>query len=299
MYKDAIEVYGKLININVRNVEALYMRGLCKSNIGDRQGSIADYKQAIKYEGIVESDYATIYNNIAYSYIEMNELENAKPYIKEALKRNRRIGYIWDTDGELSYKLGDYQGCICSMNNSITINNQSDNSYFYRGLARLKLGYITDAYRDFERAKDLGNKGAEIELAKIDVSTIDFSETTSYTEVYASPKISKGSKPNIKIVGIETTNESTTFFFEYTNTEYYNGWYCIDPNTYIRDKSTGKTYCLLATSNCAISPQKTTIEKGDTTKFSLTFASIPKECKLIDFVESESSPWKFYGIKLE
>ena len=45
--------------------------------------------------------------------------------------------------------------------------------------------------------------------------------------------------------------------------------------------------------------KKTTIEKGDTTKFSLTFASIPKECKLIDFVESESSLWKFYGIKLE
>lgn len=299
MYSEAIEVYGKVININVRDVEALYMRGLCKSKLDDRQGAIADYKQAIKYEGIVESNYATIYNNIAYSYIELNDLESAKPYIKDALKRNQRIGYIWDTDGELSYKLGDYQACIVSMNNSITIDKESENSYYYRGLAKLKLGYLSDAYKDLERARDLGKNEAVEELAKIDVTKIDFSETISYVEVYTSPKVGRNNSSDTKIVGIETTNESTTLFVEYTNYKYDNGWYSIDPNTYIRDKSTGQTYKLLITSNCAISPKKTPLDKGKTAKFALTFPAISKDCKQIDFVESESSSWKFYGIKLE
>lgn len=299
-YADAITTYDKVININIRNVEALYMRGLCKSNLDNRQGAIADYKQAIKYEGIVESNYATIYNNIAYSYVEINDLENAKPYIKEALKRDHNTWFIWDTDGELAYKLGNYEDCINSMNNAITISNKNDNSYLYRGLAKIKLNQLADGYNDLSRAKELGNEEAAKELSMIDASSIDFSESLVYSEVYTSPTIKKGSKPNLKIVGVETTNESTIFYMEYTNTQYVSdGWYSIDPDTYIRDKNTGRTYTLLSASNCAISPRKTSIEKGETAKFALFFPAISKGCNSVDFVESEKSEWKFYGIQLK
>ena len=77
------------------------------------------------------------------------------------------------------------------------------------------------------------------------------------------------------------------------------GYYYIDPNTYICDKSTGQKYTLLASTNCAILPEKTSLEKGMTAKFTLTFPAIPKNCKLIDFIEPDSSSWKFYGIKLK
>lgn len=299
-YHNSIKTYDKVIDINVRNVDALFLRGLCKSEIGDRIGAINDYKQAIKYEGIIESNYyATMYNNISYSYVTMGDLENAKPYIKEALKRNHTKGFIWDTNGELSYKLGNYNECINSMNNAITIDNKNGNSYLYRGLAKLKLKQMADGYRDLERAKELENKNAEIELSKINASSIDFSNTYTYSNVYTSLEIQSKGDTEIKILGIESTHESTTLFIEWTNTQYDNGYYCIDPNTYICDKSTGQKYTLLASTNCAILPEKTSLEKGMTAKFTLTFPAIPKNCKLIDFIEPDSSSWKFYGIKLK
>lgn len=304
-YTDAISAYNKVISINAFNVDVLYMRGLCKSLLGNNVDAIIDYKEAIKYERTIIEDtldigYATIYNNIAYAYIEMNDLENAKFYIKEALKRDRGIGYIWGTNGELAYKLGDYQECINSMNNAITIDEDSDNSYFYRGLARIKLNYIGDGYNDLEKAKQLGMKEAEVELAKIDVRSIDFSETFEYSETFTELTIKKSHNKQLRIIGIEKTNEATVLHFEYTNTDYVSGgWYSIDSEAYIRDKDSGEKYTLLTALNCEISPDKTPIKYRETVNFTLIFPAIPIDCKTIDFVEPSDSDWKYFNIQLK
>ena len=101
MWREGIEAYSKLISLDRKDVYALYMRGLCKSNNGNIDAALADYRAALKFEGLVEFDYGTVYNNIAYQQLLQNDFENAKSNIAQAIRRNHFDGYIWDTYGEL------------------------------------------------------------------------------------------------------------------------------------------------------------------------------------------------------
>lgn len=298
-WEQAIFICNKCIDSDRRDVNALYMRGLCKSNNGDKRGGIIDYEEALKYEGIVEYDYGTIYNNIAYSYIELGEINSAIEPIKNALNINHTTSYIWDTDGELSYKLGKYERCIKSMNNAITI-EESDNSYYYRGLANKMLGYLSDAYLDLEKAKELGSKKAEEELKKIDISKINLGDNKKFNQMFKNLEYKNIISDNIKIQAIESTNQYVAIYMMYTNTEYATGgWYAIDVNTYIRSKNTGKKLLLLKAENCTISPEKSPINLNETKQFVLYFESIPKDTEIIDLIEGDKSEWKWYNIQLK
>ena len=172
-FTEAISLLTNALVENKKNVDALLLRGSCKSELKDKPGAIADFMQAIKYEGLVDGDYAMVYNGLAYTYLEMNNFELADKYIKEALKREHMEWYIWDTDGELAYKSGDYQRCVSSMSNAITIKGDK-NSYYYRAMAKIKLDNLQGAYRDIESLKILDKNKCDSLANTIDMSKINF-----------------------------------------------------------------------------------------------------------------------------
>lgn len=306
-YANAISYLNKAIDNDRKDVHSLELRGICKSEIGKREEAIRDYMQAIKFDGIVDYDYSNLYNNIAFEFMNQKKYEEAKEHIEKALKHNHLYGNAWDTYGEINYHTGYYEECIKCMNIAITNGRTYDgakemwmgNSYLYRGLAKKKLGNLAGAYKDLEKAVELEEDSASNELAKIDASTIDFSEDQSFNNMITYPTIRKKGDSDMQIQGVEICDEFTALHLFWNNTKYDNGYYTIERDAYIRNKSTGKKYRLIATENCAISPQKTPLEKGGVTSFTLYFESIPQDTKEIDFIESNKSNWKYYGIKLE
>lgn len=295
----------KALGYDRKNMHALELRGIGKSELGRKDDAISDYLQAIKFDGVVEYNFANVYNNLAFEYMKKGELNKSKDYIDKSIKHSHTYGNAWDTYGELNYRLGNYVDCIDCMNKSITIAKVEkaswiDNSYLYRGLAKKSLGDMVGAYKDIERAVENGGNTARTELAKIDASSIDFSEDKTYNEMYATPTIRKNRAPQLHIKGVEVSDEYTAIYCQWTNTEYSpSGWYSIDANAYIREKSSGKKHLLLTTENCSISPNTTSIQINETKNFVLYFPTISKDATEIDFVESDESEWKFYGIKLK
>jgi tetratricopeptide (TPR) repeat protein len=61
--------YGTSAN----DAEAYNNRGVAKSDLGDKQGAIADYNQAIR----LNPDYADTYHNCSLIYQQLNDNENA------------------------------------------------------------------------------------------------------------------------------------------------------------------------------------------------------------------------------
>lgn len=285
-YNDAVDMYSKVLMENKKNVHSLYMRALCKSKLGDRHGGILDYMQAIKYEGLVEYDYGTIYNNIAYTYVELENYPMAEKYIKEALKRNHLTGYIWDTDGELAYKKGEYKRCLVSMNNAITIDNKSANSYYYRGLAKIQLGNHSGAYSDYDFLKMLDSLKADTLKEKIDMSKVDFEKLSDGEMVFVYPKTARSSR-GLLVRALEITSEYTALHLTFS---YYNpeGVYAIDRDAYIVDCRNNKQLLLLKADNCPIIPNRNKIQNGKV-DFVLYFPAIEKGCKEIDFYESDEN----------
>lgn len=305
-WKKVILYADMALGYDRKNIRALEIRGIGKSQLGRKDDAIADYLQAIKFDGVVEYNFANVYNNLAFEYMKKGELNKAKDYIAKSIKHSHMYGNAWDTYGELNYRFGNYEECISCMNKSITIGKLMKeaswlcNSYLYRGLAKKCLGDLAGAYKDLEKAVENGEKTATAELGKIDVSTIDFGDDKSYSEIYPNPSVRKNNAPHMLIKGVEVCNEYTAIYCQWTNTKYDpSGWYSIDADAYIRDKSTGEKHILLATENCSVSPNTTPIKIGETKSFVLYFPVISKDASEIDFVESDKSEWKFYGIKLK
>lgn len=150
----------------------------------------------------------------------------------------------------------------------------------------------------------LANNGTAAQSQVTQTSSADQKQqgqqaSNSYPIRVNKPKITRSGDTAVRIYGIEATEKYTAIYMSWTNTQYHGGWYHINKDSYISDPKTGKKYALKTTDNCAITPEKTTIELGQTKEFTLYFEPIPATTTVIDIIEPGNSNWKFYGIELQ
>lgn len=157
-FSNSIKYYSQCIKINSNFLVAYFRRAISKSNLEDMYGAINDYDYIINFSGKEKESFsamATVYNNKAYCLIKQGKYKEAVPLVDLALRTDNSIGYIWDTKGELNYHMGMFKECISDMNKSIDI-EESANSYYYRGLARIKINIKEAGCLDLSKAGELG-----------------------------------------------------------------------------------------------------------------------------------------------
>ena len=288
-YEKAIQYLDRVIAMDRKDISSLYLRAFCKSQLDRNDEAIADYRQAVKFDGIVDYDFSLIYNNLAYQLMKQDNYAEALIYIKQSIKADGLYGNAWDTYGELNYRMGNFQECIMCMDiaitNGLTFEDAHwlSNSYLYRGLAKKELGNLSGAYKDLNRADGLGEEDAAQYLAEFDLTQLDLDADGTYDMMYKNLRIAKRGDTDLQIRGVEVTNEFTALHLYWANNKYDPGWYYIAPEAYIIDKTTGIKYPLIAAENCAIGPKHTTLEKGKAASFTLYFKAIPPKTKKIDF----------------
>lgn len=156
----AYEYYSKCIKIDNSFLNAYYRRGIVTEN---PQESITDYDYIINFNGATRNsfkDMATVFNNKAYCLYKLGKSDLALIYVNKALELDEKLAYIWDTRGEIYYQKGMYSKCILDMNKAISIQAESANSYYLRGLANIKMKYLTKGCKDLNIANELGHLNA-------------------------------------------------------------------------------------------------------------------------------------------
>jgi tetratricopeptide (TPR) repeat protein len=165
-YVEAIKYFTIAINNKEKNYTDFYSyRALSKSEAGDNIGAIEDYSIIIRNNYFSTFGKATVLNNKAYCLIGLKRYKEALPLVNEALRLEKKYWYIWDTRGELNFKLGLYNECKNDMTNAINI-NPSSNSYLYRGLANIMLKKKSTGCKDLSKSGELGNSEAYIQINK-------------------------------------------------------------------------------------------------------------------------------------
>jgi len=165
-YQNAIIIFSKYLEIDPYATDALFFRALAKSEINDRYGAISDYDKILSQEGRATPNYykfSTVYNNKAYCLVELGNYTDALPLVNKALELDKTEAYIWDTRGELNYKIGKYENCIADMDNAILI-QESGNSFYYRGLAKIKIDLKERGCVDLSKSNELGSSEAMKEI---------------------------------------------------------------------------------------------------------------------------------------
>jgi tetratricopeptide (TPR) repeat protein len=164
-YPECVADYTKSININPTST-SYFFRALSKDKLQDLYGAINDYDKIIEL-GIPpdNNDMATIYNNKAYALVKLKKYNEALPVVTNAIELNQSHWYIWDTRGELYFQLGNYQKCIDDMTKAIELKPDL-NSYYFRGIAKIKLDNKSGGCQDLSKSGELGNANAYIEIQK-------------------------------------------------------------------------------------------------------------------------------------
>ena len=122
--------------------------GYNKSNLGDNQGAIADYNQAIK----IQPDYSYAYNNRGSAKYELGDYQGAIADYNQAIQFKSDAALAYYNRGLAKYNLGDKQGAIADYNQAIQFQPDYADAYINRGVVKYNLGDKQGVINDFNQA---------------------------------------------------------------------------------------------------------------------------------------------------
>ncbi len=132
------------------------VRAYAKSDLGDKQGAIADYNQALA----VNPKRVATYNNRGNVKFALGDKQGAIADYSQALAINPKLAKAYYNRGIVKFALGDKQGAIADYNQALTINPKDAKAYINRGNAKYDLGDKQGACADVKKAISLGHKKA-------------------------------------------------------------------------------------------------------------------------------------------
>ena len=192
-YQKAVEFFTEAINIYKRDSDSYYFRGEANQGLGNHKEAIDDFKKSLTMDGIGYK--ANTNNMIGYSYIQLEDFENALTHLNKAISiksdqgdyyNNRGYVYLnqekWDEAlkdyetakvkylkkkenldeyfyseiGYIHYNLGSLKLAIDNYDKAIEINPKEGFFYSDKGDALYDLGKENDACANYIKSSELG-----------------------------------------------------------------------------------------------------------------------------------------------
>ncbi len=152
----AIEDYNQAIRLNPNLPSTYVNRGNARSNLGDNQGAIEDYNQAIH----LNSNLAKAFFNRGVARSKLGDTQGAIEDYNQAIRLNPNLSSTYVNRGNARSNLGDNQGAIEDYNQAIRLNPNLAKAYLKRGIIRYKLGDNQGSNEDIQKSASLGNQTA-------------------------------------------------------------------------------------------------------------------------------------------
>ncbi|OLP16104.1 hypothetical protein BST81_23045 [Leptolyngbya sp. 'hensonii'] len=127
---------------------AYFNRATTRSELGDKQGAIADYTQVLQVNP--KDDVA--YNNRGLAYHSLNQKPEALADFAQALRINPYNAAAYCNRGLMQAEQGDGAAAIQDYNRAIQVDSEFVMAYFYRGLTQTRMGNKLAAISDYSIA---------------------------------------------------------------------------------------------------------------------------------------------------
>lgn len=153
----AIAEYGEAIRIDPEFADAHSNRGSVRASLGDHEGAIADWDEAIR----LGSERAEVYLNRGGARVERGDYQGAIVDSDVAIRLRPDLARGYDCRGFARMSLGDYQGAIVDYDEAIRVQPDYADAHFHRGVARVNLGEWQGGVMDYDEAIRLKPDNAE------------------------------------------------------------------------------------------------------------------------------------------
>jgi lipoprotein NlpI len=138
------------------NPIAYFNRGVTRYDLGDKQGAITDYTQALK----ASPDDDVTYNNRGLARYELGDRASAMMDFNNALQLNPRNAAAYFNRGCTRTDLGDKIGSIADFSNAIDHQPDFAMAYFCRAIAHTRLDNRPSAIADYTTVIQLNPQDA-------------------------------------------------------------------------------------------------------------------------------------------
>jgi Flp pilus assembly protein TadD len=145
-----------------QSADAYFYRAFTKGDLGDNQGAIADYNQAIA----INPQIAAAYGNRGIAKSALGDQQGAIDDYNQVIAINPQDAKAYRARGSAKSALGDKQGAIADYNKAIAINPQNATGYVGRGLTKSALGDKQGAINDYNQAIAINPQDAEAWAAR-------------------------------------------------------------------------------------------------------------------------------------
>ncbi|PQV51142.1 tetratricopeptide repeat protein [Jejuia pallidilutea] len=146
-----IELYNKALQIDDKNLDAYFYRGIAKANLEDHSAAILDFTKVIFFEPNGDTYY-----NRANSKFAIGDFKGAKEDYEEAIKLNRDLLIKATFNIGLShFRLGEFYDALSSFSFIARINPKHIGANLQMGLTFMELGYQEKAMLYFNKSVNL------------------------------------------------------------------------------------------------------------------------------------------------
>jgi tetratricopeptide (TPR) repeat protein len=154
-YQGAIEAYTQAIRIDPKYADAYLGRGAAKHSLGDKQAAIEDFTQAININPKLQGAYEIR----GFTKAETGDYRGAVADFNQAIKINPKGNlFAYRGRGLAKAALSDYQGALADLSQDIKSNPRDAEAYKTRGGLKEALGDKNGAIADLQMSAELYKK---------------------------------------------------------------------------------------------------------------------------------------------
>lgn len=146
-YNEQIELFTQVIELDQKNLDAYFYRGLAKFNMADYNGAILDYTKVIFHK----ADADTYYNR-GNSKFALDDYEGAKEDYMKALELNNNLVDAAYNLGLTQVFLGEFSDAIKNFDKVTNRYPGNANAYIQKAMAYMELKNYTEAFNNFGSA---------------------------------------------------------------------------------------------------------------------------------------------------
>ncbi len=174
-FQGAIEDFNGAIRLNPNHTDAYYNRGLAKYGLGDYEGAILDFNETIRLNPnhrdacdrcklLKDKQNKELRRKVDLTLAnaslknKLGDYQGAIEDVNETIRLKNDHPYPYYQRGYAKNKLGDYQGAIEDINEAIRLSLDHSYVYYERGCAKYELGNYQEAIKDFNKAIRLNSK---------------------------------------------------------------------------------------------------------------------------------------------
>ncbi|MBO5263727.1 MAG: tetratricopeptide repeat protein [Bacteroidaceae bacterium] len=143
----ALEDFNEALVLNPKDITVYNNRGVLKKEQKDYIGSMSDYNRAQE----IDPNKATTYNNRADLYITLGKLNEALDDINRCITLDASNPVFFITKGEIYKAMGKYSEAISEFSNALSIKSDIKEAYKYRAECYRELAKNTE---DEEKEKE-------------------------------------------------------------------------------------------------------------------------------------------------